>query len=84
MKHSFTENNTRWGHSTLSHSCFPLAPDMLCQGIAQLERWAEKFEGDYEVHLAGTRIIIATGLSDIRRILNLSSSKFKMGYRSVS
>eukprot|EP00752_Nemacystus_decipiens_P014601 g13003.t1 len=47
--------------------------------VAQLEGWAEEFGGDYELHLLGRRIIVVTGLADIRRMLTLRPSKFKRG-----
>ncbi|CAN0206214.1 unnamed protein product, partial [Hapterophycus canaliculatus] len=49
------------------------------QSVAQIERWAEEFGGDYELNLVGTRVICVTGLADIRRIMTLRPAKFRRG-----
>eukprot|EP00752_Nemacystus_decipiens_P014607 g13007.t1 len=46
---------------------------------AQLEGWAKEFGGDYEIQLVGKRVIVVTGLADIRRILIQRPTKFKRG-----
>ncbi|CAM9971103.1 unnamed protein product, partial [Ectocarpus fasciculatus] len=51
------------------------------QSVSQLEGWAKEFGGDYELHVSGTKVIVVTGLSDIRRILTLRPSRFKRGIR---
>ncbi|CBN79213.1 cytochrome P450 [Ectocarpus siliculosus] len=47
--------------------------------VWQLEGWAKEFGGDYELYLAGNKVTVVSGLSDIRRILTLRPSKFKRG-----
>lgn len=54
------------------------------QGMAQVEGWAEQFGGDYELHVAGARVICTSEISDVRRILTLRPSKFKRGLAKVS
>lgn len=61
-----------------------LPPRTIPQIVEQFEAWAEEFGGDYEIQLVGTRVIVVTGLSDIRRILTLRPSKFKRGMVPVS
>ncbi|CAN0228567.1 unnamed protein product [Pylaiella littoralis] len=46
----------------------------------QLEGWADEFGGDFEVTIAGNRIVFVTGAEDVRRILLLRPSKFKRGW----
>ena len=46
------------------------------QLTGQIERWAEEFGGDFELHLFGKRTIALTSVEDIRRVLALRPSKY--------
>lgn len=49
----------------------------------QMERWADKYGGDYELRLFGRRCIVVTSIPEIRRILSLRPSRFKRGLTDV-
>ena len=54
------------------------------QFTAQVESWAEEFEGDYEIQIFGERVIVLTSVEDIRQVLALRPSKFLRGLTPVS
>ena len=70
---------------SLSHDNdhFTLSPPVE-QFTAQVESWAEEFEGDYELQIFGERVIVLTSVEDIRRVLALRPSKFVRGLTPVS
>ena len=49
----------------------------------QLEGWAGEFGGDYELDIFGVRMVVVTGLADIRSMLTLRPSAFKRDVSSV-
>lgn len=49
----------------------------------QLEDWAKKFGGDYEINIFGSSVVVLTSVSEIRQVLNLRPSKFRRGFASV-
>lgn len=50
---------------------------------AQMEAWSKECGGDYEVQIFGKRVIVLTGLADIRRMLTIRPSKMRRGLASV-
>lgn len=54
------------------------------QLTAQLEDWADEYDGDYELHILGRRTIVVTDASELRHILALRPTKFKRGLTPAS
>ena len=57
-----------------------MSPHQITQ---QLEGWASEFGGDYELDIFGVRMVVVTGLADIRSMLMLRPSTFKRDVSSV-
>ena len=57
-----------------------MSPHQITQ---QFEGWASEFGGDYELDIFGVRMVVVTGLADIRSILMLRPSAFKRDMSSV-
>eukprot|EP00904_Undaria_pinnatifida_P007026 jgi/Undpi1/3453/HiC_scaffold_16.g06825.m1 len=51
--------------------------------VAHAEAWAKEFGGDYELQIFGRRVVVVTGLADIRRILAIRPSKMRRGLASA-
>lgn len=49
---------------------------------ARMESWSKECGGDYEVQMFGKRVVVLTGLADIRRILTIRPSKMMRGLDS--
>lgn len=52
--------------------------------VSQMEAWADESGGTYELTIFGKRTVVATEVSDVRRVLNLRPSVFKRGLSAVS
>lgn len=50
----------------------------------QLEGWADEFGGDFELTIAGNRVVFVTRAEDIRHILLLRPAVFRRGWMPVS
>ena len=48
-----------------------------------MEAWSREFGGDYELQMFGERVVVLTGLADIRRMLTVRPSKMKRNLVSV-
>jgi len=51
--------------------------------VAQMEKWADEYGGDYVLHAFGRHIVVVTSAADIRRIFTLRPSKFIRGVNPV-
>lgn len=54
------------------------------QWAKQMEGWADKYPGDYEISMMGVRVIVVKDAAEIRRILSLRPSSFRRGLSPVS
>lgn len=64
-----------------------ISPPIFCvvsQIMQQLEGWADKFKGNYELRFLGRAVVVVSDLSDIRRMLLSRPLKFQRGLMPVS
>lgn len=74
-------------HPTLPHPTPPTPSSIpifsTCQMNQQLQGWADEFGGDFELTIAGTRVVFVTEAEEIRRLLLLRPSKLRRGWTPV-
>lgn len=56
----------------------------MSQFIQQLEGWADKYKGNYELRVLGGPVIIVSEPSDMERMVLLRPSRFRRGLTPVS